>query len=322
MSTRTSLPDQVPTVWSRRRLLTSLTLAGLAAPTLASLLAACGDPSTAPGTDPTGPDSTGPDSSSPDTQPEPGITHPSGPDTAVLRLSWEGGMLPAWMAMYPPSLLVSGDGRAFVPGAVAEIYPGPLVSPVMVRSITEAGVQTILAMLRDEGLFVEPTPTYDLPDGFEIADASTTVLTFTADGATHTHRAYALGFEPGLDSTPDRERLWSVVQRLGDLPGLVGVSVGTEELFVPEAWRFAAVEANPDEVTGPPDPTVVPWPKGTGVVLAEVAYPNAVGSVCATVSAEAVGDLFTSANQLTFFEEDGVTYQMSVTPVLPGDVAC
>jgi len=118
MSTRSTLPDQVPTVWSRRRLLASLALGGLAAPTLASLLAACGDPSTAPGTGPSspGPSTTTPDATTPDTVPstgpEPGITHPSGPDTEVLRLSWEGGMLPAWMAMYPPSLLVSGDGRA------------------------------------------------------------------------------------------------------------------------------------------------------------------------------------------------------------------
>lgn len=321
MSTRQTLSGQVPTVWSRRRLLASLALGGLAAPTLASLLAACGDPSTAPGTDPTSPDTTTPDTV-PSTGPEPGITHPSGPDTEVLRLYWTGGMIPEWMAMYPPNLLISGDGRVFVPGAVAEIYPGPLVSPVVVRPITEAGVQTILSMLRDEELFVEPTPTYELPDGFGIADASSTVLRVTADGATHTHSAYALGFEAELDSTPDRTRLQSVVQRLGDLPALVGASVGAEELFVPEAWRFAAIVANPAEVSGPPDPNVVPWPAGTGVVLAEVAYPNTAGSSCATVTAAAVGDLFTSANQLTFFEEDGVTYQMSVTPVLPGDEAC
>lgn len=318
MSTRQPLPGQVPTVWSRRRLLASLALGGLAVPTLTSLLAACGDPTTSPGTDPSVPDTTAPGSSTP----EPGITHPSGPDTEILRISWEGGMMPEWMAMYPPNLVISGDGRVFTPGAVAEIYPGPLASPVMVRTITEAGVQTILAMLRDEGIFVDPAPDYELPDGVGIADASTTVLRVTADGVTYTHSAYALGFGDDIDSTTDRANLLSVIQRLGDLPTLVGASVGADELFVPDAWRFAAIEADPGTITGPPDPTVVPWPAGTGVVLAEVAYPNSVGQACTTVAASAVGDLFTSANQLTFFEEDGVTYQMSVTPVLPGDDVC
>ena len=40
MSTRQPLSGQVATVWSRRRLLASLALGGLATPTLASLLAA------------------------------------------------------------------------------------------------------------------------------------------------------------------------------------------------------------------------------------------------------------------------------------------
>ena len=34
-----------------------------------------------------------------------------------------------------------------------------------------------------------------------------------------------------------------------------------------------------------------------------------------------VGDLFAEANQLTFFEQDGVTYRLGVKPLLPGD-AC
>lgn len=321
MSTRSSLPAQVPTVWSRRRLLASLAIGGLTLPTVASLLASCGDPTTGSGT--TGPDTTGPGTTAPSTsEPPAGITHPSGPDAEVLRLFWEGGMIVPWMAQYPPTMLISGDGRVFVPGAVPEIYPGPLLTPVFVRSITEAGVQTILAMLRDEGLFVDPTPGYELPDGVGIADASTTVLRFTADGATYVHRAYALGFGDDLDATTERARLLAVTQRLGDLPALVGASVGAEEPFAPEAYRMYAWEADP--TTGVPDlePTIVPWPGSTGVVLSEIASRGMSEPTCALVAAADAGDLFTSANQLTFFEEAGVTYQLSVTPVLPGDDVC
>jgi hypothetical protein len=42
-------------------------------------------------------------------------------------------------------------------------------------------------------------------------------------------------------------------------------------------------------------------------------------SECAGLPAAEVGALFADANQLTFFAEDGITYQLTVKPQLPGD---
>ncbi len=61
-----------------------------------------------------------------------------------------------------PSLLVSGDGRVFTPGIIPAIFPGPLLPAMMVRTVTEAGVQAMLGIVGDAGLLAPP-PEY--PDG-------------------------------------------------------------------------------------------------------------------------------------------------------------
>ena len=59
------------------------------------------------------------------------------------------------------------------------------------------------------------------------------------------------------------------------------------------------------------EPTVVAWPDGTGVVLSE-------SGLCTEVAAEAVGDLFETSNELTWFEEGGVVYEVAPIQKLPG----
>ena len=57
------------------------------------------------------------------------------------------------------------------------------------------------------------------------------------------------------------------------------------------------------------------WPAGTGVLLAEAA-------TCATATAEGVGQVLTAADQLTFFREGDVVYQVFAAGMLPGDAEC
>ena len=57
-------------------------------------------------------------------------------------------------------------------------------------------------------------------------------------------------------------------------------------------------------------PTVVEWPADSGVVLAEAGE-------CVVVPAEAVGDLFVDADQLTLFSENDVVYQVIAVQQLP-----
>ena len=63
------------------------------------------------------------------------------------------------------------------------------------------------------------------------------------------------------------------------------------------------------------EPTFVDWPSSAGVTLSSA-------TECATVTAEQIGSLFTDAVQTTYFREAGVTYQLAVATLLPGDAGC
>ena len=147
----------------------------LLAGSLVLTLAACGDDGQDAGSldsvpAPTTP-TTVPGTTAPGASP---IEHPVGADDVVLRIGYEGGFVPVEvMFQNLPTLLVTGDGRLIVVGPVPEIYPGPLLPNLQVRTISEAGVQQLLAMAADHGLLTQRE--YDNPTN--IADAPDTVVT-------------------------------------------------------------------------------------------------------------------------------------------------
>ena len=287
------------------------------APMLAAL-AACGDPNvasgTAPGTTPgTAPATTPPTVTAPPTAPA--IEHPTGADDVVLRLSYEGGFVAAGYAFVnTPSLLVAGDGRVFTPGVVPAIYPGPLLPTIFVRRISEDGVQSLLGIVEAAGL-IAPPPQY--PDLHNVSDAPDTVLTINAGGKSFVHSAYALGMGGSGQETGVRRTLLDATTALGDLDKVVGeATLEPDAAFVPTTYRFQARAIDPSELTGQdPAPTVVDWPEGTGVALADA-------TKCARVDAAAVGSLFVDAKQNTDFRQGDAVYQLVVAGVLPGDPVC
>lgn len=277
---------------NRRSFLTLLG-APVLAPAVATFLTACGDDD------------------------EGGITHPTGANDVVLRIGYEGGFVPAGFAFVNlPTLLISGDGRVFEQGAITLEFPGPLMTPVFVRSISDAGIGAVLQLAEDAGLLAAP-PDYEIPGDVAIADAPTTVVTIVANGKEYRHAAYALGIDQpdGGPSTPARDNLQAFVQLLADLPKVAGAKeVGESLPFLAERYRFQAMGVDPEAWTDPA-PTVLPWPEEIGVRLADA-------ETCAMVAADAVGAVFEEADQLTFFEEEDVVYQLFVAPVLPGDAEC
>ena len=271
-------------------------LAALAgAPALAALIAACGD----------------------DSQQTSGYSFPDVPDTVVLRIGYEGGFVPAGSQFVSvPSLLVSGDGRVFTPGAMIEIYPGPLLPPLFERSITKQGIEKLLR-LADDAALLGAIPDYALPPDVGIADASDTVVTITVNGTTYQHRANALGMDSpdGGPSTPARDNLQKFVDLATDVAKVAGAgNVGVERDFVAEHYRFQSMEVDPTQWTDPA-PTIVEWPADAGVTLADSAQ-------CATIPAPKGDGLFATATQLTFFAEADLVYQLAVIGVLPGDAVC
>lgn len=310
----TTIPA-IATRLSRRTLLSAVVVA----PALTALFAACGDntkgagsnpPDTTPGTNPS--DTT--PATTPGTTTGVGIEHPTGAADVIVRLGYVGGFVPQGYAFTNvPSVLITGDGRVFTPGITTAIYPGQLLPAINVRTITEAGLQTVLAAADTAGLLQTP-PDYTIVD-VNVADASTTQLVLNAAGGTFTHEAYALGFQDPAE-TKTRNVLNGVVIQLGDLETLVGAQeLGTDAPYVAEAYRLQAYPMTAEALAGytdEPKPTIVPWPTTTGVELA-------TATDCAMVTADAAGSVFADANQLTFFSEGDVVYSLAVVAMLPGD---
>jgi len=237
-----------------------------------------------------------------------GIEHPTGADDVIVRIAYEGGFVPVEMTfMNLPTLLVSGDGHVFVQGPVPEIYPGPLLPNIQVSPVTEAGIQDLLALADEHGLLAA----VEYTDPTNIADAPDTVVEISANGETFVHRAYALGI--GDETDPARKALAEfVAAATGDWMYGPNPEVGPQERYQSDTFLIRASEVG--DYTGDIEPTVVDWPAAASVRLADA-------SECAAAPAAEVGELFAGANQLTFFAEDGITYQITVKPQLPGD-AC
>ena len=274
---------------------------------IAVTLAACGDDGKA--TEPTEPqqvDDTFPPAGST------GIAHPTGPSDVILELSYEGGFVPAGTAFINlPALLVSGVGLVYTPAVIPAVFPGPLVPPMLTRTITEPGIQQLLNLVKRAGLLAPPP---DYTGGEGVADASSTVLTINADGGNFVHSAYALGAD--TPESPARKNLLDTVTTIGDIGGAVGEdNLGANQPFVPTSYRFQARPVAQSELPTDIPPTIVEWPALTTLPLADAA-------TCATLDAVAVGSLFTDATQNTYFKDGDVLYQISVAGVLPGDPPC
>lgn len=262
-------------------------------------LAACGDDSSTADR-PTATDPTEtippPDTVTPTTVAA-GFEHPTGADEVVVEIAYEGGFVPVDVAFsQTPVLLVSGDGRQFVAGPQIEIYPGPLLPNVLVSNIGEDGIQALLDLAAEHGLLTER----DYARNDMIADAADTVVRISANGETYEHRAYALGIDGG--ETGVRAELQAFV------------AAATADLamdaaaFEPETYLVRATPI--EDTTGfEVEPTIVDWPVESSLALAGAAE----------VPAASVRELFADANQLTFFVQDDVTYQLAVKPQLPGD---
>jgi hypothetical protein len=267
------------------------------------------------GSDDTEPAAPSSDSTLPPVDDAEGYQYPTGADEVVVSYSEVGGFTTREFAFQQtPNVLIAGDGRVFSPGAQIAIYPGPLLPAVQVQSITEEGIQDVLAAAADAGLFADVDYTIDS----NIADATTARVTISANGETWIHEAYALGMGgPGGAETPERQALLDFVMQLGDLQQLVGEdALGESELFEPSEYAIETLVVDDLSAFGTEgiEPTVVEWPADVPVRLADA-------QECTVVPASEVGPILADADQLTFFEDAGVTYQVLARPVLPGQ-AC
>jgi len=282
----------------------------LAACMLAAPVAACGDDEDASPQLTAAPETAATGSTVPTSAAASGYVHSTGPDDVVVEIGFEGGFVPPEVLFTRvPNLLVSGDGRAIEVGPTTAIFPGPLLPNLQVRTISEVGIQALLAKADELGLLADiQYARNDL-----IADAPDTVVRISADGATYEHRAYALGIEEGGESDPARANLNDFVDAAADLPGTVGASeVGAQQPFDGEEYLVRATPVSQAElVGGEVEAEIEPWPAESSVRLVDAAE-------CAVVLPAEGDALFINASQVTFFADGDETYRVAAIPRLPG----
>ena len=231
----------------------------------------------------------------------------AGSDDVVISVEYEGGFAPIeTLFARTPLALISGDGKALSTGPVPAIFPGPLLPNVLERTITPEATQRLVALADELGLLADLTYA---PNNM-VADAPDTVVTITVDGTTYVHRAYALGIDDQQD--PARGNLMEFVDAMTNLSATVGdAQLGPEEPYAADEYLIRATPVDPATLSVDVEPTIVEWPSGATVRLADAAD-------CATMPASDGEELFADATQLTFFTDGGVTYQVSVVQRLPG----
>ena len=79
---------------------------------------------------------------------------PTGADDVVLKLSYEGGFVPAGVRLRQhPALLVSGDGRVFTPGCSPGDLPRSAAADrARAHASARTGIQQLLGIVEDAGL--------------------------------------------------------------------------------------------------------------------------------------------------------------------------
>ena len=239
------------------------------------------------------------------------INHGRGKNDLVVSIGLTGGFAPPGAVFAAvPTLVVSGDGRLIVPGAQTQQFPGPLLAPLFERTIPEAAIQKILNFADASRLLQKP-PVYVAE--LNVADAPSTAVVLSANGQTYTHSAYALGFDTPAQ-TPARQTLADFVAALSDVNKYFGAAnLGDETRFVAEQYRVQARKISTEEIAAiDPDHNTVAWPAASGVSLASAGQ-------CVVVQAVDVQALFAAATQTTVFADKGVTYQLAVAAMLPGD---
>jgi len=260
------------------------------------------------------------------------IAHPPG-DQLVLRVEHRGGLMIAGGDFINfPAFTLLGDGRVFLPGAQAAIFPGPALPPVQIRQLTEDGVQTILHAVAASGQFAASAE-WRGAQNF-VADAADTVFTLNADGRTVTVAIYGLGTVMPGDEPPNfpaaekpvHQALSQLLERLSTLDTWMPVTAWAADQawqpYAPGALRLLVRNADAD----PPDSSGIanqelPWPTATDPATfgAATEFGDFRCGVVAGDDAAAWYEALSNANQLTRFVADDHRYEVSARQLLPGE---
>ncbi|WP_116452688.1 hypothetical protein [Blastococcus litoris] len=249
---------------------------------------------------------------------------PADPAALVFRVEYTGGFVtPETTVGRLPVASVYGDGRVFVEGPVALIYPGFAWPNVQVLDIGADGVQE----LADRALAAGVAETGDLGTP-PIADAPSTRFTLVTEEGTHVREVYALSETAGMPGSGLTDEQEAARAELLDLFTAVGdLAAGPP---APEPWTPDAVAAitrpwtaSDEDVAQGLTPEAVAWP-GPPLPGEPVGPLPDLGCVTATgEQAAAVVAAAQDANVLTpWLSPDGSRWSVTFRPLLPDETGC
>jgi hypothetical protein len=258
-----------------------------------------------------------------------GIGHPTGAQP-VFAITYAGGMIANGHLTTLPGFWMTGDGLVVMPGAMIDIFPGPLMPPLNARRLTEEGVQTVLGAIAASKQF-SANAEWRGAQNF-VADAGDTILTLHAEDREVKITVFALGwFTP--DQVPPNVApaevaahvaLNTLVNRLTTLDQWLPASAWAEsgwQPYKPAALRLLVrnADADPPDDTGIGE-TLIDWP--TDDNPATFGEETVLGERCGVVTGEAAQKWLTSlepANQLSRWLKGEHRYAVTPRPLLPGE---
>ena len=248
------------------------------------------------------------------------ITHATGAADVILRYEEAGGFAPqAFLATQAPIFTLYGDGTVIFRNPAGP-SPAPLdgiyrYAPFRTVRLSEDQVQTILAFAISEGGLGTARPNYG---NDQVSDASTAVFTLDAGGLDKVVSIYALGIDlAGLPDAAARAGFAKLAERLAgfDRDGTLDARP-----YAPDRYRGSLSEG----LAGAPGSKPWPWKDIRPTDFIAGTAPNAYGlptRVLTIAQVEALGvDAFEGGIQgVNLIGPDGMSYSLSVRPLLPGE---
>lgn len=252
------------------------------------------------------------------------VPSPPADATFLLRITTVQALPPSATFGWGPQLVITIDGRVLQGGAVAAIFPGPLLQPIFARQLSANGWAKVVASARAAGLL---TGASDFTGGQMPPGSAATRLQIVADGRMYEmtgdpSRVIQCVTAPCIPAPGTPEAFAGFINAISDPASLVGAAeLGPDLPYVPEGYAVL-VGAAPDDqgLTQPP----IVWPLAAG--LAAFGKPLADGSggrcgLATGADAAALHGPFGAANQLTPWRDslDGSLHGLTVRTLLPGD---
>jgi hypothetical protein len=263
------------------------------------------------------------------------IAHATG-DALLLRVYSSGGFVPAdYQLTNLPAFTLLGDGRVITTAPQDLTYLGPALPNLLVRHLSESGIQTVLHRAIDSGQLEADTRWRGA--GSHVADAPDTVFILDADGRDVTVRVYALGLiglggGGFLEMSSEEQRahvaLSALQADLLDLEAWIPATGWADPEWAPyraDALRLVVSNADGEQPSANDPPLQVaawPTPSLDPATFGEAAWGEqgrcgVVSGADATAWYEALGE----ANLRTRWVAGAHRFRVAVRPLMPDEDA-